>query len=1408
LTLLTTIAVAISALAFQAAPVHAAPAQPNGLLPSGTGQSAIPTLAWDRVDGATGYDVQVSANGSFSPTLWTGSTVNLQIVPTVQIPADSTVWWRVRSKDSSGVSEWSTTWFTRTAVPGPRLISPANTDVDPLDQPDEPVLLTWLPVGGVSQYTVQISQDVNFSDPDLITTRTTNNTSLVMPPQVAGTYYWRVTGTLGSGIFTSASDVWTYRVGALAQAQLADADTDDEFTPVDDIVLDWLPVDGAKSYDLQISTDESFPTATLVHSANNIFGTRYSPTATLGDDQYWWRVRARDAAGNVQKWEDRQRWTFNRDWQERPQPQYPADDDTVGDPLYFEWEPSTLASKYRLDIGRDPAFSPSSFNSCTTVNTTLTPSDPNGSACWPTADGATYYWRVIGFDEFSSARPPTDATEATPVFSFQYRPERVQLASPADGESVQVPTLQWSPLAGAAKYRVTVTPAGGGTPVVNRALTATTSYTPRSLLDAGTYRWDVVPVTDDGREGAPLLLPGQRTFVLTDQDTATASAPDAISPLALTTKRFPSLSWDPVAGADYYKVFVQKGSTGPVSTLAPRFEYPAGDDDGTDYITAGDYNWWVQAYDSDGLMLGSAGTPGRFTVANPDVVTGHKVGLTGRTMASGTCAAGLPAECQNLRQTPVLSWDPQPDAGYYLLYLSRDANLNNLLPGFGPVKVLGTQWTPSVALEDSNAQTAYYWSVRPCKAANVCDVLRTARNAFNKLSNPVVTHEAKDSTPGVPGLQDDITFTWDDYLDTNAIAAQGTSALSTKATTEARQYEVEVATDTTFFGSALIDSRMVDQRTYTAFDRTYPEGNIYWRVRAYDGSNKPLPWSDVRTFLKESPPPGGLAPAGPDGVSGRTPLTWSALPYAGSYRVEVYKNGDTTAQPANRVVNVSVPQVAYAPGTPFAPGDYAWRVRRVDSDGRDGAWSSPITTFTVRGADPQLASPAGGATVPPSDGIFTWHAVPDAASYRWERRIPGSSSTAASVPTKALAYAPTAVMPDGDWEWRVVALDSGNGTIGASEWRPFDTYGAPRATTATQIQGSGAVGTQLTGFDPAWDLNDVTNSYQWLRGTAAIPDATSSSYTLTRDDLGKQISLRVTGSLPGYRNGTSQSNSVTGVNGAAPTPAIPPTVAGSGSVGGVVSAGAAVWNEPDVATSYQWLRNGAPISRATSLSYTVTSADIGASLAIRTTGTKTGYASAVLISNAVTGVAGHASSATGAPSITGVPAVGSRLSATGGTWTGSPKLSYQWLRNGAPIAGATSSSYTLTPADAAQHVNVRVSASATGYNTGVADSAAVLVAKMKSTTTASGPSTGKAKKKYKLAVAVSVPGVTGPTGQIQVKDGRKVVKKVTLAASKAGKITIKIKGLKKGKHKLKAFYLGNGVTLGSKSGKVKVVLSK
>jgi large repetitive protein len=1380
-----------------AAPAGAAPAAPNGLSPANTSVSGIPVLSWERVPTATSYDVELSAAGSFSPLIESVSkTVNSQYVPTNQLPMGE-LWWRVRAVDSSGTSEWATAKITRSTLSGPALLGPA--DGVELSQPDQPTSLSWAPVEGAVEYEVDISTDEDFVDPKLVTTHTTKTTSFVVPaPQLATTYFWRVRATLRlKQVFSDWSHTRQYLVRGLPNSsRLAPApkpgEPEDSFPTVDDAVLDWAPVAGAKTYDLQISTDINFNT--LDHFVNGVTGTSYARPQTLNNDQYYWRVRPVDVNNNKPDWNSVPTWRFRRAWAEQPELEYPINGAFVGDPFHFQWKPAKLASSYTIELSANSGFS-GDVQRCTTVHTTFTPVESKGSNgdCFPAAAG-TYYWRVIATDQFKSPPPTFPVTDqiAAQVESFTYDPDTVVPASPANGATVQVPTLSWQPLAGAAKYKVTITPTKSGSAIT--ATTAATSFTPRNLLAVdGSYRWQVQGVSEDGRLGAEILTGSQPVFTVAAMPEATAASPEPLGPGLSTFRRFPTLTWSAVENATLYRVWVRKVGTIGWTRLTATFRYPAGEDEGTSFLPPADYEWKVEAWNGSAFLSESI-NPGRFNIAPPSKVTGHRAALTAAALGSPqtSCAATLPNECQNLRQTPVLRWDPSPHVGYYMLYLSRDRELTNVVPGF-PRLVNNTEWTPVSALSDAQAGSGYFWHVRPCTTSGNCAKLEYADHAFNKLSNPVALTAPSDRS----SKEDDITLSWSDYLNTNTIASAEDTAVPTPARIEARRYRVQVSTDPNF-QTGFLDDEEVDQTSFTSFTNTYPEGPIYWRVQAIDGSNNPLTWSESRQFTKKSPVPVLVSPITREGesykrVSGNEKLTWTPLDFAASYDVEIYKNDDPN--PINRVVSRNSKQITLSLETPLPVNDqpYLWRVRRVDAKDRKGGWSE-WAKFVVVGQPPVLDVPFADTAVPPSDALFAWEPAPGAtpSTYRFERAAVGSSTIAETVTTAARAYAPTKTIPQGEWRWRVTALDAAGNALGTSSWRSFTVFSAPQAVTNPVVDGSGKVGTVLTGTPGTWDLSGVTETYQWLRGTSAISGATALTYEVTSADLGKSLTLRVTGSKPGYSNGTALSNAVIGVEGEPLLISRAPSISGSGKVGTVLTSTPAEWKLTGVTEKYQWLRDGENISRATAATYTVTKADAGTSISLRVTGTKSGYAPGITESNAITGALGDAAVNTVAPAITGDRKVGAYLTASKGTWTGtSLRYTYQWLRNGNPISGATSYRYRLATADAARSISVRVTATRDGYEPGSATSSAVRIAKLDSTTTATLASSRiKPTQQGTVYVVVTVPGVARPTGTLRVFDGSTRIKVVKLPSKAAGKRTVRLPRLKVGKHRISVRYSG------------------
>ena len=165
-----------------------------------------------------------------------------------------------------------------------------------------------------------------------------------------------------------------------------------------------------------------------------------------------------------------------------------------------------------------------------------------------------------------------------------------------------------------------------------------------------------------------------------------------------------------------------------------------------------------------------------------------------------------------------------------------------------------------------------------------------------------------------------------------------------------------------------------------------------------------------------------------------------------------------------------------------------------------------------------------------------------------------------------------------------------------------------------------------------------------------------------------------------------------------------PTIAGTAQVGDTLTAdtsGIADADGLDNATfSYQWIRNDgsddADISGATGQTYTLVSADEGKAIQVRVSFTDDAGNDETLTSAATAAVAAKSNSpASGLPTISGTAQVGETLTAdTSGIadedGLGNVNYSYQWLADGADIAGATSSSYTVTAAQEGQTIQVRV----------------------------------------------------------------------------------------------------------------------
>lgn len=259
---------------------------------------------------------------------------------------------------------------------------------------------------------------------------------------------------------------------------------------------------------------------------------------------------------------------------------------------------------------------------------------------------------------------------------------------------------------------------------------------------------------------------------------------------------------------------------------------------------------------------------------------------------------------------------------------------------------------------------------------------------------------------------------------------------------------------------------------------------------------------------------------------------------------------------------------------------------------------------------------------------------------------------------------------------------------------------APTATLA----GDATVGSTLHAVTGSW-REGTALTYAWLRDGQLVPGARSSAYQVTADDLGARLEARVTGHLAGHVPATAATAPTAPV--VAPTTqpdpqpvpevvgSAQPIVSGSPRVGEPLTVDLAGW-EPGTSFGYQWLRDGTPVSGATSATYRPTAADLGTRLSVRVLGSLEGRVSVVRTS-AATGPVTPGRLAVRKPRIAGKPVVDSILRARADNGSDDAGVIWRWFRGKKAIPGATSARYELRSTDLGKRIRVRVTVAEPGY---------------------------------------------------------------------------------------------------------------
>ena len=268
----------------------------NPQLSTGNLAETTPSFWWDRVEGASGYTIQVDDDANFSnPILINKKIDGISFTPITPLP-DGVYYWRVAVRRSSTVlGHWTPTMtFTKQSLT-PTLLAPINGEIvnqQPTFSWTAILTPTVQPRVAAAIYRLEISADPNFGTAEKFLTESTTFTLPDGKSLADGTWYWRVTVMIDNNTVGAYSASQQFYKEYLTPTLLT-PDQNSVITSTTSFA--WAPIVGAAKYEILIDDEPLFNNPIKVTATTD--STKYTPTQALANAQYYWRVRMLDEDG-------------------------------------------------------------------------------------------------------------------------------------------------------------------------------------------------------------------------------------------------------------------------------------------------------------------------------------------------------------------------------------------------------------------------------------------------------------------------------------------------------------------------------------------------------------------------------------------------------------------------------------------------------------------------------------------------------------------------------------------------------------------------------------------------------------------------------------------------------------------------------------------------------------------------------------------------------------------------------------------------------------------------------------------------------------------------------------------------------------------------------------------------------
>ncbi|HRI46348.1 MAG TPA: fibronectin type III domain-containing protein, partial [Ignavibacteriaceae bacterium] len=392
------------------------------------------TKANERIETIQNYQYQLSTDSLFVTLGVNDSTLTDTTTTINSLSYLTEYYWRVRAKNETGWGDWSEVWKTTTIIEKPtvpQLSTPVNNSVGLV----QPVTLEWHHAERYTKYELEVSKSETFQTLAFSDTTLTDTTLILPTLENLTTYFWRVRAKNIGGM-GDYSQIFSFRtLGVPTTVDLLVPKNDSIHVPLN-VDFYWTKsedriLETVSNYWFQLTTDTS--SSLYVTNDSTLTDTTITVNGLTYFSEYYWRVTSKNEAG----WSEFTNWSKFKTIIEKPSQIVLTTpiNNSVGNvqPITLEWEVSSRAEKYEVEVASDTAFGTIVFTDTTIISTSID---------LPILQNLTnYYWRVRG----KNIGGIGDYSE---VFTFRTLgvPTVVNLIWPVDTSINQdtVQTFRWS----------------------------------------------------------------------------------------------------------------------------------------------------------------------------------------------------------------------------------------------------------------------------------------------------------------------------------------------------------------------------------------------------------------------------------------------------------------------------------------------------------------------------------------------------------------------------------------------------------------------------------------------------------------------------------------------------------------------------------------------------------------------------------------------------------------------------------------------------------------------------------------------------------------------------------------------------------------------------------------------------